>query len=258
MILAIDVGNTNIAIGVVNRDRELVCHWRLASRTQRTSDEVLIHLRELFDLESVDRTRVSVAVISSVVPDLTHVVEQAVWRLLERKPIIVSTDLNLPVRMLTDTPTEIGSDLLANAVAGYTLAEGAAIVVDFGTALTFTAVDGEGGVRGVAIAPGLSTAVNGLVARTAALPMVDLSAPEHYIGTNTTASLCSGIVNGFAGLVDSMVTGIAAEMEPQKPMALATGGEAALVTGSCRSVIRLEPWLTLRGLYEIGIRNAGG
>ncbi len=258
MILAIDVGNTNIAIGIVNRDRELVCHWRLASRTQRTADEVLIHLHELFGLESVDRSRIAVAVISSVVPDLTHVVEQAVWRLLERKPIIVSTDLNLPVRMLTDTPTEIGSDLLANAVAGYTLAEGAAVVVDFGTALTFTAVDGEGGVRGVAIAPGLTTAVHGLVSHTAALPMIDLSTPERYIGTNTSASLRSGIVNGFAGLVDAMVTGIAAEMAPERPMALATGGEAVLVTSACRTAVRLEPWLTLRGLYEIGIRNAGG
>ena len=258
MILAIDAGNTSIAIGLVTSERELTCHWRLASRTQRTADEMLLHLSELFALESVDRSRISVAVISSVVPALTHVVEAAVWRLLDRKPIIVSTDLNLPVRMLTDNPSEIGNDLLANAVAGFTLAGGAAIVVDFGTALTFTAVDSDGGVLGVAIAPGLTTAVNGLVSHAAALPMVDLSRPERYIGTNTAESLRSGIVNGYAGLVDAMIAGIAAEMAPHKPLVLATGGEHELITSTCRSEVRLEPWLTLRGLYEIGIRNAGG
>ena len=258
MILAIDAGNTNIAIGLVASDRELTCHWRLTSRTQRTADELLLHLTHLFALESVDRSRISVAVISSVVPTLTHVVEEAVWRLLDRRPIVVSTDLNLPVRMLTDNPSEIGNDLLANAVAGFTVADGAAIVVDFGTALTFTAVDSRGGVLGVAIAPGLTTAVNGLVSHAAALPMVDLSPPERFIGTNTAASLRSGIVNGYAGLVDSMIAGITAEMDAPGPLVLATGGEAELVTSRCRSVARLEPWLTLRGLYEIGIRNAGG
>ena len=256
MILTIDAGNTNIAVGLVNGDRELVCHWRLASRTQRTSDEVLLHLRELFSFDRVDSTTISAAVISSVVPALTRAVHDGVARLLGIRPLVVSTDLNLPVRMCTDNPSEIGGDLLANAVAGFILAEGAAIVVDFGTALSFTAVDANGGVRGVAIAPGLTTAVNGLVSHTAALPMIDLAPPDRYIGTNTGASLRSGIVNGYVGLVESMVDGISAELAPDAPLVLATGGESTLIAVRCRNVARVEPWLTLRGLYEIGLLNS--
>lgn len=251
MILTIDAGNTNIAVGLVERE-ELVYHWRLSSRTQRTADEVLLHLRELFSFEGVDRRSVEAAVISSVVPALTRSIEEGVARLLDCEPILVSPELPLPVTLATDNPSEIGTDLLANAVAGYTLAGGAAVVVDFGTALSFTVVDATGRVRGVSIAPGLTTAVNSLVARTAALPMIDLSAPETYIGTNTTASLRSGIVNGYTGLVESIVDGIRAELAPDEPLVLATGGESALVAHRCRNVERVEPWLTLRGLYEIG------
>jgi len=255
VILTIDAGNTNIAIGLVNDDRELVCHWRLASRTQRTSDEVLLHLRELFSFDGVDTSRIRTAVISSVVPALTRAVHDGVARLLGLAPIVVSTSLELPVRMCTDNPSEIGSDLLANAVAGYLISGGAAIVVDFGTALSFTAVDAAGCVRGVAIAPGLTTAVNGLVSKAAALSMIDLEPPARYIGTNTGASLRSGIVNGYVGLVESMVDGIAGELAPEKPLVLATGGESGLIAERCRNVARVEPWLTLRGLFEIGLLN---
>lgn len=255
MILTIDAGNTNIAIGIVG-DRELLHHWRLASRTQRTADEFLLHLRELLVFERVDVADLRTAVVSSVVPSLTRAIHDGVARLLGFEPILVSTDLDLPVKLATDNPSELGSDLLANAVAGYAIAGGAAIVVDFGTALTFTAVDGQGLIRGVAIAPGLSTAVDGLVARTAALPMVELAAPEAYIGTNTTAALRSGIVNGYAGLVERVVTGISRELAPAQPLVLATGGEAGLIADLCPNVARVEPWLTLRGLYEIGILNS--
>lgn len=254
MILTVDAGNTNIAIGIVH-DAELVAHWRLSSRTQRTPDEFLLHLRELFAFEGLDRSRITASVVASVVPSLSHAIHDGIARFLGSDPIVVSPELDLPVRMRTDNPSEIGQDLLANAVAGFTLAGGAAVVVDFGTALTFTTVDAEGWVRGVAIAPGLTTAVDGLVARTAALPMVDLAPPERYIGTNTTASLRSGIVNGYAGLVSGMVEGITRELAPDEPLVLATGGESALVAHRCVNVARVEPWLTLRGLYEIGLRN---
>ncbi|MFP4113099.1 MAG: type III pantothenate kinase [Spirochaetota bacterium] len=254
MILTIDAGNTNIAIGLF-RDGELAFHWRLSTRTQRTPDEVLLHLRELMTFDAVDRNRIRTAVISSVVPAITHSIHDGVARLLGFEPIIVSPDLDLPITIATDDPAEVGSDLVANAVAGYTIAQGSSIVVDFGTALSFTAVDVSGALRGVALAPGLSTAENALVARTAALPMVDLSAPETYIGTNTPASLRSGLVNGFAGLVDRMVEGIAEELGSNGVLVLATGGEAALVAHRCRRVERVEQWLTLRGLLEIGLRN---
>lgn len=256
MILTIDAGNTNIAVGLV-RDRDLVHHWRLASRTQRTSDEVLLHLRELFAFEDVDVSAVRAAVISSVVPALTSAIRDGVARLLGIDPVVVTATLDLPVAICTDDPGEVGGDLLANAVGGFAIADGAAIVVDFGTALTFTAVDAEGCVRGVAIAPGVTTGVNGLISHTAALPMVDLEPPERYIGTNTVASLRSGVVNGYAGLVEAMVAGFVTELAPATPLVLATGGEAGLIAGRCANVTRVEPWLTLRGLYEIGLRTTG-
>ena len=252
MILTIDAGNTNIAVGLVD-EGELLYHWRLSSRTQRTADEVLLHLRELFSFDGVDRSAITAAVISSVVPALTRAVHDGVARLLGREPVIVSAELPLPVRLCTEDPAEIGSDLLANAVAGYSIAGGAAIVVDFGTALTFTSIGADGCVRGVAIAPGLGTAVDSLFSRTAALTSIDLTPPDHFIGTNTTASLRSGIVNGYAGLVDAMVAGTAEELAPETPLVLATGGEASLIARRCRNVGRVEPWLTLRGLYEIGL-----
>ena len=257
MILTIDAGNTNIAVGLVDEQR-LVYHWRLASKTQRTPDEVLLHLRELFSFDEVDRSQISAAVISSVVPALTRAVRDGVARLLDRDPIVVSADLPLPVTIRTDDPSQVGSDLIANAVAGYRIAGGAAGVVDFGTALTFTSVDDEGCVRGVAIAPGLSTSVDSLFSRTAALASIDLSPPDRYIGTSTTASLRAGIVYGYAGMVEALVAGTLRELEPLEPLVLATGGEAALIADRCSNVTRVEPWLTLRGLYEIGLHNSPG
>ena len=254
MILTIDAGNTNIAIGLFDGP-EPKHHWRLASSTQRTADEVLLHLRELLAIDAVDPASIAGAVLSSVVPALTRALHDGVARLVGREPVIVSTALDVPVKVATDRPTEMGSDLLANAVAGYLLAEGAAIVVDFGTALTFTVVDSKGVIRGVSIAPGLSTAVEGLVQQTAALPMIQLEAPSSFIGTNTTEALRAGIVQGYACLVDGMAAGIAAELAPDKPTVIVTGGESRLIASLCRNVDRVEPWHTLRGIYEIGIRN---
>ncbi len=254
MILTIDAGNTNIAIGLFEGSAPKH-QWRLASSTQRTSDEILIHLRELFAIDGVDPASVGGAVLSSVVPALTRALRDGVARLIGKDPVIVSTALDVPVKVSTERPSEMGSDLLANAVAGYLLAEGAAVIVDFGTALTFTVVGGDGSIRGVSIAPGLSTAVEGLVQQTAALPMIQLEAPASFIGTNTTDALRSGIVRGYACLVDGMATGIAAELEPDKPTVIVTGGESRLIASLCKNVDRVEPWLTLRGIYEIGIRN---
>lgn len=257
MTLTIDAGNSNIAIGLFDGE-EITGHWRLSSRSQRTADEFLLDLDGLLRVAGT-RERIETAVISSVVPNLLHPVSSGVEQLLSLTPVVVSTALSLPVTVCTDRPEELGSDLLANAVAGYLSTGGATVIVDFGTALTFTTVDHTGCVRGAAIAPGFRTGMHGLVSRTAALPMVDLEPPaEGYIGTNTTAAIRSGMLNGYAGLVDNMVEGIVAELTargaPQVTV-LATGGEAPLVTPLCRRIDRVEPWLTLRGLAEIGRMN---
>ncbi|MFW6211350.1 MAG: type III pantothenate kinase [Spirochaetota bacterium] len=258
MKLTVDAGNSNIAIGLFDGNA-IAYHWRLSSAAHWTADEFLLHLDSLLRVDDIRASDVSTAVVSCVVPGLLHPVSSGIEKLLGFEPVIVSVNLQLSVRVGTENPQELGSDLLANAVAGHRLAKGAAIVVDFGTALTFTAVDREGTIRGATIAPGVRTGLHGLVTRTAALPVVDLSPPaDRYIGTNTTSAIRCGILNGYAGLVDHVVAGMVLELQAggaPSVMVIATGGEASLVAPACTRVARIEPWLTLEGLAHIGELN---
>jgi len=246
MLLAANAGNTHIAVGVFS-EAELVAHWRLSSRTHRTSDEFYLALRVLLADHDF---RIDSSVMCSVVPQLTEAVGAGLATLTQRVPLCVSADVRLPVTLDIDDPSEIGGDLIANAAGGYTSAGGSCVVVDFGTALSFTAVDDRGKVTGVAIAPGIDSGVDGLVSNTAALPMVDLAWPESYLGKNTHASLRAGILYGYAGLVDKVARGMADEMQTS-PVVMATGGHASLMAPHCSSVQRTEPWLTLEGLRAI-------
>lgn len=259
MVLTIDAGNTNIAIGLFgdpdanapgHPEAQLVQHWRLSSRTHRTADEFALHLRELLRMSDVNPNVVDQSVVCCVVPTLTHAIVDGVARALALRPLLVGAAVPLPITFGTDDPSELGGDLIANAVGGFARSGGACIVVDFGTALTFTTVDEDACMRGAAIAPGLDTAVHGLVSRTSALPMVDLIAPERFIGTNTTSALRSGIMNGYAGLVDRMVDGIHDELGGGATV-LMTGGQSSLIAGLTETRIDLHPWLTLEGLYHI-------
>jgi len=267
MVLTIDAGNTNTAIGLFDgtaltqsssqglaesASHSLAQHWRLSSRTQRTSDEFALHLRELLGLADLERSIVEQAVICSVVPALTRAIMDGVAGAFGVEPLLVNARATLPVTIGTDTPNELGGDLIANAVGGYARVRSACIIVDFGTALTFTTVDDHARIRGAAIAPGLSTAVHGLVARTSALPMVDLAVPDTFIGTNTAAALRSGIMNGYAGLVDRMIFGIRSELGSDAPV-LVTGGESLEIVELTETAIDHVPWLTLEGLYHIRV-----
>jgi type III pantothenate kinase len=250
MTLAVSAGNTHIALGVFT-DGELERHWRLSSRTHRTPDEFAIDLRHLLDATGSD---VSGSVMCSVVPELTEAVGDGIASVVGRKPLHVTHATRLPVTFAIDDPAEIGGDLIANAVGGFTVCHGACVVVDFGTALSFTAVDENGSVLGVAIAPGIGTGVHGLISRTAALPMIDLTWIDTYIGTNTDRSLRSGIMHGFAGLVNEVAGGMAGEIGGN-PQIVATGGQSELMARHCRVVGRVEPSLTLRGLLAIAEYN---
>jgi len=275
MVLTIDAGNTNTAIGLFDgtalsqsssqslaqsssqslaqsSSQSLAQHWRLSSRTQRTSDEFALHLRELLGLADLERSIVEQAVVCSVVPALTRAIMDGIAGAFGVEPLLVNARATLPVTIGTDTPNELGGDLIANAVGGYARARSACIIVDFGTALTFTTVDENARIRGAAIAPGLSTAVHGLVARTSALPMVDLAIPERFIGTNTAAAPRSGIMNGYAGLVDRMISGIRSELGSDAPV-LVTGGESLEIAELTETAIDHVPWLTLEGLYHISV-----
>lgn len=251
MVLTIDAGNTNTAIGLFD-GTVLIQHWRLSSRTQRISDEFALHLCELLRFADLEKSIVDRAVVCSVVPALTRAIMDGVPGAFGVEPLLVNARAKLPVTIGTDDPNELGGDLIANAVGGYARVRSACVIVDFGTALTFTTVDENACVRGAAIAPGLSTAVYGLVARTSALPMVDLARPDSFIGTSTTAALRSGILNGYAGLVDRMISGTRGELGGEATVLL-TGGESREIAALTETEITVVPWLTLEGLYHIGV-----
>ncbi len=246
MLLAIDVGNTNTVIGLF-QDGVLRARWRLASDSGRTADEYGILLRELCSQSGVEVRDVSGVVVASVVPTLTGSVESMSEGVFDVAPVIVGPDIDLGIVVDYDNPREVGPDRLANAVAALHIAEGAAVVVDFGTATTVDAVTGDGRYLGGAIAPGLITSAENLFRRAALLNRVALDPPERAIGRSTEQSLRSGIVFGAAGQVDEIVRRVADELG-EAPRVIATGGLAERIALFSKRIEMVEPDLTLLGL----------
>jgi type III pantothenate kinase len=256
MLLALDVGNTEITIGVFDGD-ELVQHWRAATVAERTADEHALLLGGFLSQQGMSlATSVSGVTVASVVPRLTQALREMVRRYCGFEPVMLEPGVRTGLSILTDNPPEVGADRVANAVAAYALYGGPSVVVDFGTATTFDAVSGRGEMLGVAIAPGIEISTDALVRETAQLRRVELVAPRSVIGKNTTESLQAGIVFGFAGQVDALVRRMITELGGQATV-IATGGLAAVMVGICETIQRHDPWLTLRGLRIIFDRNAG-
>lgn len=256
MLLALDVGNTEITIGVFDGDK-LVQHWRVATVAERTADEHALLLGGFLAHEGMDLgTSVSGVIISSVVPRLSQAMREMVRRYCGFEPLMLEPGVRTGLSILTDNPREVGADRVANAVAAFALYGGPAVVVDFGTATTFDAVSARGEMLGVAIAPGIEISTDALVRETAQLRRVELVAPRSVIGKNTAESLQAGIVFGFAGQVDALVRRMIAEVGGEVTV-IATGGLAAVMVGVCETIDRHGPWLTLHGLRIIFDRNGG-
>lgn len=261
MLLAIDIGNTNIAFGVYDHDR-WINHWRIRTVPDQMPDEYGVLFRELLRHKGIAMGEISRAILCSVVPPLTGALAEMLRQELEpgsaqdsgRFPLIVGPGIRTGVRIRTDNPAEVGGDLVANAVAAHTLFPGNCIVVDFGTALTFTAVDAAGDLMGVAIAPGLHSAAAALSSRTAQLPQVRLTPPPAAIGRNTVHSIQSGVVFGYVGLVEALVQRMRQELGGQAH-AIATGGLSHIIAPLTDQFAAIEPWLTLDGLRFIAERN---
>ena len=250
MLLAIDVGNSDITIGLWNGEAWLR-EWRIPSRTELLEVSYAMKLRDLFLEDSQPVDSVKTIVLSSVVPGLTEKIKNVAKSLFEKEPIVLGPALyaQLPLSILN--PYEIGSDLVANAVAAHFQLKQTCIVVDFGTALTFTTVSGDGKILGVSIVPGLRTALKSLSQNTAKLFDVPLEMPKSALGTNTVTAIQSGIVIGYEGLVKNMVVAIRKELGVDCP-AIATGGLSFVIT-SLKSFFHLvDPKLTLNGLRLIG------
>jgi len=245
MLLVLDIGNTNITVGLFDGD-SLTGHWRLSSLEQ-TEDEAGLLLLNLLRDNGVSKNGIAGAILSSVVPRLEEVWRCAIREYLCIDPFVVTPKIDLGIKIDMPNPNEIGADRLVNSVAAVAKYGCPLITVDLGTAVTLDVVSAEGAYIGGAIAPGLAVSMATLFSKTAKLPQVALTAPERVIGRDTRSAIQSGIVYGYVGLVDSLVERIFAELGTVTPV-VATGGHAEILAKQSKTITWIEPWLTLDGL----------
>ncbi|MFY0627297.1 MAG: type III pantothenate kinase [Reichenbachiella sp.] len=254
MKLVVDIGNTDVVIGL-NENGSWIQNWRTPSRIDLPVIEYDAWLRSNFLEAELVSTDVDSVVISSVVPDLTQKLAEAINHVTTIEPIIVNAEVIEKLNLGPNVkPHQIGSDLVANAVSAYDRFHGNAIVVDFGTALTFTSIDEKGEVMGVAIAPGVRTSMKSLSSNTAKLPEIPLEIPDHYFGTNTIAAMQSGIMQGYVGLVRHMVSETK-KQHSHEPKVIATGGLSFVFKPLHDVFDEIDRDLTLNGLLVIGEKN---
>jgi type III pantothenate kinase len=249
MLLAIDIGNTNITLGVYAGDKLGPC-WRLATGLEKMPDEYGALMLNLFKRSGISAENIKAIAIASVVPPLTGIFQEACRVFLFSEPMIVDASVNTGVRIRYDDPNQVGADRIVDAAAAFKLYGGPACIVDFGTATTFDAISAEGDYLGGAIAPGIRIAAEALFQRTAKLPKVDLCPPPAAIGRNTAHSLQSGLLLGYVGLVEGMVERFRAELGPNLKV-IGTGGLAEVIARETKVISILAPWLTLDGLKII-------
>jgi type III pantothenate kinase len=255
MLLAVDIGNTNVVAGIFDGST-LLTHWRLATDPKTTADEYGVLCLSLMARDGSLPEHITGAIISSVVPALTETFESMVETSFGSTPITVSPDMDTGLTLKYSNPKEIGSDRIVNAAAAYEKFHRDLIIVDFGTATTFCAVNRDGEYLGGVIAPGLTISAEALFARAAKLSKVELARPKTVIGTDTASSIQSGLIFGYAGLVDTLVQRMEREMG-RTSYVIATGGLASVIAPEARSIQHVEPYLTLHGL-ELLYRRARG
>ncbi len=253
MLLAIDVGNTNIVIGAFKEDKVSVC-WRIATHRSSTEDELGIVVKNLLHHSGLKMQDVNAVAISSVVPPLMYSLEKMTKKYFSLEPLIVGPGVKTGLNILMDNPREVGADRIVNAVAGFSLYGGPLILVDFGTATTFCAISQQGDYLGGAIAPGIGISMEALFEKAAKLPRVELIKPRRVIGKDTISSMQSGIIYGFVGQVDGIVRRMCREF-PMSPKVVATGGFANLIASESETIDLVIPLLTLEGLRIIYKRN---
>jgi type III pantothenate kinase len=247
MLLTIDIGNTNLTLGLYE-GQKLGARWRLATDNRRMPDEYGLQILGLLQHGGCSPTQLDGISLSSVVPPLTSRLIQACKQYLNQDPFVVTHQVKTGLSLAYEPPTAVGADRIVDAVAVMTLyGPGPACVVDFGTATTFNAISADGVYLGGAIAPGIGIAAEALVSHTAKLPPVDLVAPPCVIGRNTTHAMQAGLLFGYVSLVEGMVARFRAELGPEMKV-IATGGLAELVAKETKVLEIISPWLTLEGL----------
>jgi type III pantothenate kinase len=253
VLLAVSVGNSHITFGGHEKG-QWERRWRIQTVHAKTADEYLVIFRSLLDAAGIPAERVQAVILSSVVPPLTATMADTLQQLTGLRPLLLSPGIDIGLRITTENPSEVGSDLVANAAAAFDRFRGNCIVVDFGTALSFTAVAAPGELRGVAIAPGLTSAVNSLAHDTAQLPRVHLAPPPAAAGRTTVESIQAGIVFGYIGLVEAVIRRMRTELGGSADVVV-TGGQSQIMAPLLAQPVVHEQWLTLEGLRIIAARN---
>ncbi len=254
MLLAIDVGNTNIVYGLIDGDR-LVHQFRVETSRGRTADEYAVIVRQLLTMRDVAASDVKAAIIASVVPALTEPMVDLVRRGFGLEALVVGPGIKTGMAILYDNPREVGADRIVNAVAAFERFQSGLVVVDFGTATTFDCVTPKGEYMGGVIAPGIQISADALFARAAKLPRVEIQRPPRAVGRNTQHSMQSGIVFGYVALVDGLVDRLIDEMAFPSCAVIATGGLARVIAPLSRTIKEVDDDLTLTGLRILHERN---
>ena len=257
MLLAFDVGNTNIVLGVY-KDKELLNYWRIATDKSKTSDEYGMLIHQLFQYEGLKLEEVEDVIISSVVPPLMYSLQHMSINYCKKEAIVVGPGIKTGMNIKIDNPKQVGADRVVNAVAAFEQYGGPLIIVDFGTATTFCAVSEKGEYLGGSISPGIKISSEALFQNAAKLPRVELIKPGTVIGKNTVAGMQAGIIYGYVGLVDYIVKRMKAELgDHLKTKVIATGGLAGLIASESETIDEVNRFLTLDGLRIIYERNKG-
>jgi len=253
MLLAVDIGNSNIVFGV-HDGNDWLHHWRVRTVRDKMPDEYAVHFRAFLGEAGLSVDRLEQIVLSSVVPPVTGRLAEMLADQTDVCPLIINHTVDTGLEIAVDNPAEVGADLIANGVAAHERFGRACVAVDFGTASTFSAISDEPAFLGVAIAPGLNLAASALAGGTAQLLQIELTAPPSVIGTNTIHSTQAGVVLGYVGLVEGLIDRLRAEMGAAVPV-VATGGLSRIIGPLTDRFTAVDPWLTLEGIRLIGLRN---
>ena len=255
MILVMDVGNTNIKIGLYGNDNKLKNTWRIATNFQNTADEYGMTLLNLFTTVGVKFSDIDGIIISSVAPTLNYTLEHT-CRYYMKQPIFVGPGIKTGINIKYTNPAEVGADRIVSAVAAYKLYGGPVIVIDFGTATTFGVVSAQGEFLGGAIAPGIKSSMEAMVNTAAKLPRIELVKPQSVINKTTVSNMQSGVVYGFIGMVDNMIARIKKEINAPDCKVIATGGMSVLVSSEVKAITTIDRALTIKGLkilYDMNV-----
>lgn len=253
MVLTIDIGNSNIVIGVFDND-DLKFISRISTDINKTSDELAVMMNEIFTIRRIKRGSITGSILSSVVPALTQLMSEAVRLVTGTKPFLIAPGIKTGINIRIDNPAQLGSDMMVNCVAASTMYPLPVIVADMGTATTLSVVDTDKNMIGGVIMPGVRTALNALIAKTAQLPQISIESPKKVIGTNTNDSMRSGVVLGNASMLDGMIERFEEELGCEA-FVVATGGLSGEICRHMKKKVLHNPNLLLQGLYLLYKRN---